>query len=60
MPLIFTPHDLLVMQQLRAAFDPGGRCNPGKVFPPQAMGEGIQNTEFRIQNVGSGAGEPGK
>jgi glycolate oxidase len=33
LPLLFSPHDLLVMQQLRAAFDPDGRCNPGKIFP---------------------------
>jgi glycolate oxidase len=48
MPLIFTPHDLLVMQQLRAAFDPDGRCNPGKIFP---------QAEDRSQNAASGAGE---
>jgi glycolate oxidase len=42
MPLIFTPHDLLVMQQLRAAFDPGGRCNPGKVFPAKGGSVGSQ------------------
>ncbi len=33
LPLLFSPHDLLVMQQLRAAFDPESRCNPGKIFP---------------------------
>jgi glycolate oxidase len=33
LPLIFTPQDLLVMQQLRAVFDPDQRCNPGKIFP---------------------------
>jgi glycolate oxidase len=33
MPLLFSPHDLLVMQQLRAVFDPLQRCNPGKIFP---------------------------
>ncbi len=33
LPLIFSPHDLLVMQQLRAVFDPERRCNPGKIFP---------------------------
>ncbi len=32
LPLIFTPQDLLVMQQLRAVFDPDRRCNPGKIF----------------------------
>jgi glycolate dehydrogenase FAD-linked subunit len=33
MPLLFSPHDLLVMQELRAVFDPLRRCNPGKIFP---------------------------
>lgn len=33
MPLLFSPHDLLVMQQLRAVFDPLQRSNPGKIFP---------------------------
>jgi glycolate oxidase len=33
LPLLFTPQDLLVMQQLRAVFDPERRCNPGKIFP---------------------------
>jgi len=33
MPLLFSPTDLLVMQQLRQVFDPEGRCNPGKIFP---------------------------
>src|SRR5262245_33175348 len=33
LPLIFGPQDLLVMQQLRAVFDPDRRCNPGKIFP---------------------------
>jgi glycolate oxidase len=33
LPLMFGPADLLVMQQLRAVFDPAGRCNPGKIFP---------------------------
>jgi glycolate oxidase len=28
------------MQMLRCAFDPGGLCNPGKVFPtPRLCGE---------------------
>ncbi len=31
--LLFGPADLLVMQQLRGAFDPLGRSNPGKIFP---------------------------
>lgn len=33
MPLVFTNADLEAMQKLRRAFAPGGRLNPGKVFP---------------------------
>jgi glycolate dehydrogenase FAD-linked subunit len=40
MPLLFDADDLAVMQRLRAAFDPAGLCNPGKVFPtPRLCGE---------------------
>jgi glycolate oxidase subunit GlcD len=33
MPLIFGPDDLGAMAAVRAAFDPSGRANPGKVIP---------------------------
>jgi glycolate oxidase len=33
MPLIFGPDDLAAQACLRAAFDPEGVCNPGKVLP---------------------------
>ena len=33
MPLIFSPDDLGIMAAVRAAFDPSGRANPGKVIP---------------------------
>ena len=33
MPFIFSAADLDVMQRLKDAFNPDGRCNPGKVFP---------------------------
>jgi glycolate oxidase len=40
MPLMFSERDLDVMQRLRAAFDPEGLCNPGKIFPtPRLCGE---------------------
>lgn len=29
----FSPHDIDVMKRLKAAFDPAGLCNPGKLFP---------------------------
>ena len=33
MPLMFSPIDLEVQQQVKCAFDPLGLLNPGKVFP---------------------------
>jgi glycolate oxidase len=40
MPKMFGEDDLAVMQRVRAAFDPAGLCNPGKVFPtPRLCGE---------------------
>jgi glycolate oxidase len=40
MPLIFSPADLDCMQRLRRAWNPEGRCNPGKIFPSRkACGE---------------------
>jgi glycolate oxidase len=40
MPAMFSPVDLDTMLRLRAAFDPEGRCNPGKLFPtPRLCGE---------------------
>ncbi|HZD66390.1 MAG TPA: FAD-linked oxidase C-terminal domain-containing protein [Acidimicrobiales bacterium] len=42
MPKMFSEDDLAVMQRVRAAFDPAGICNPGKVFPtPRLCGEVI-------------------
>jgi glycolate oxidase len=40
MPKMFSEEDLAVMKRLRAAFDPQGHCNPGKIFPtPRLCGE---------------------
>jgi glycolate oxidase len=40
MPRMFSADDLDTMQLLRCAFDPGGLCNPGKIFPtPRMCGE---------------------
>jgi len=33
MHLVFTPDDLSAQQQVKGAFDPEGRCNPGKMLP---------------------------
>jgi glycolate oxidase len=40
MPKMFSAADLTVMALVRAAFDPAGICNPGKVLPtPRLCGE---------------------
>jgi len=40
MPRMFSEDDLATMRRLRAAFDPEGLCNPGKIFPtPRLCGE---------------------
>jgi glycolate oxidase len=40
MPKMFSEDDLEVMKRLRAAFDPTGISNPGKIFPtPRLCGE---------------------
>ncbi|MDT7807466.1 MAG: glycolate oxidase [Acidobacteriota bacterium] len=33
LPLVFSDDDLRAMLQVRAAFDPTGLCNPGKIIP---------------------------
>jgi glycolate oxidase len=33
MPRMFTPEDLSTMLRLRSAFNPDGRCSPGKMLP---------------------------
>ncbi len=40
LPLIFSEADMSAMLQVRAAFDPSGLCNPGKIIPmPRGCGE---------------------
>lgn len=40
LPLIFSADDMAAMLQVRAAFDPSGLCNPGKIIPtPRGCGE---------------------
>jgi glycolate oxidase subunit GlcD len=40
LPLIFSEDDMAAMLQVRAAFDPTGLCNPGKIIPtPRGCGE---------------------
>src|SRR5256714_7299134 len=40
LPLIFSEADMSAMLQVRAAFDPTGLCNPGKIIPlPRGWGK---------------------
>src|SRR6185369_17422775 len=40
LPLIFSDDDMDLMLRVRAAFDPSGLCNPGKIIPmPRGCGE---------------------
>lgn len=40
LPLIFSEEDMDAMLRVRAAFDPSGLCNPGKIIPlPRGCGE---------------------
>jgi glycolate oxidase subunit GlcD len=40
MPLLFSADDMGAMLDVRAAFDPSGLCNPGKIIPaPRGCGE---------------------
>src|SRR5436853_5952559 len=41
LPLIFSEDDMDTMLRVRAAFDPTGLCNPGKIIPtPRTCSEG--------------------
>jgi len=53
MPLMFTETDLDLMRGVRAAFNPTGRLNPGKVFP---FGKGCG--EVRVQPLPVSAAIP--
>jgi glycolate oxidase subunit GlcD len=61
LPLIFSEDDMAAMLQVRAAFDPSGLCNPGKIIPlPRGCGEGRAVatqpiTEPRLVGVATGS-----
>ena len=41
LPLVFSDADMTAMLKVRAAFDPLGLCNPGKIIPMlRGCGEG--------------------
>jgi glycolate oxidase len=51
MPLMFNDADLDLMRKVRAAFNPLGRLNPGKVLP---LGKGCGETRLRPFPVSAG------
>ncbi len=56
--LIFSDESLAAMLRLRAAFDPTGLCNPGKIIPtPKGCGEARAVAEGRSPTVGEDASE---
>ncbi len=46
--LVISPQDMLVMQRLRAVFDPEQRCNPGKIFPTPATGVAVSRPRRQV------------
>jgi glycolate oxidase len=51
MPLMFSEADLELMRKVRAAFNPAGRLNPGKVLP---LGKGCGETRLQPLPVSVG------
>src|SRR5437870_11631586 len=59
LPLIFSEDDMDAMLRVRAAFDPSGLCNPGKVIPmPRGCGEAraVATQSFFPLPLGEGQG----
>src|SRR6266478_6163593 len=67
LPLIFSEADMDAMLCVRAAFDPSGLCNPGKIIPlPRGCGEAravatatVSDDRVGSPTPGSPAGQPG-
>lgn len=54
LPLIFSDDDMDAMLQVRAAFDPSGLCNPGKIIPlPRGCGEGRAVATLNLSEPGA-------
>lgn len=59
LPLIFSEADMEAMLRVRAAFDPSGLCNPGKIIPMlRGCGEGRAVAMTPNGGSGSGTAEP--
>jgi glycolate oxidase subunit GlcD len=50
-PMMFDANDLDVMNRVRTAFDPHGRCNPGKVLPSRAACAEVAKWPRLVQQV---------
>jgi glycolate oxidase subunit GlcD len=59
LPLVFGEDDMRAMLQVRAAFDPTGLCNPGKIIPaPKGCGEARVVAEAKGAAAGVKARKP--
>jgi glycolate oxidase subunit GlcD len=59
LPLIFSDDDMRAMLQVRAAFDPSGLCNPGKIIPlPRGCGEARAVATIDLSEPGAVATGP--
>jgi glycolate oxidase subunit GlcD len=57
LPLIFSDDDMDAMLQVRAAFDPSGLCNPGKIIPlPRGCGEARAVATMDLSEPGADRG----
>ncbi|HEY8205241.1 MAG TPA: FAD-linked oxidase C-terminal domain-containing protein, partial [Pyrinomonadaceae bacterium] len=59
LPLIFSEDDMEAMLRVRAAFDPSGLCNPGKIVPmPRGCGEARAVATQSVLGAGKISGLP--
>jgi hypothetical protein len=55
---LFAPEDLAAMGRLRAAFDPGGLLNPGKILPGDGDGRPANPAQMGGMSVRADAEGP--
>ena len=59
LPLIFSEDDMEAMLAVRAAFDPSGLCNPGKIIPaPRGCGEARAIATAKLPLLSRGVARP--
>ncbi|HEX8189036.1 MAG TPA: FAD-linked oxidase C-terminal domain-containing protein, partial [Pyrinomonadaceae bacterium] len=56
LPLVFSDEDMRAMLSVRAAFDPSGLCNPGKIIPV-LKGCGEARAVAEVKRAARGAGD---